>query len=48
MTPILVALSSTEELAPRDTTEVNSHTFLGLGLIAGALVVIWLIRRLRA
>jgi hypothetical protein len=28
--------------------EVNSHTFIGLGLMASVLVVIWLIRRSRA
>jgi len=28
--------------------EVNTHTLIGLGLIACALVVIWLIRRSRA
>jgi hypothetical protein len=28
--------------------EVNSHTFIGLGLMASVLAVIWLIRRSRA
>ena len=28
--------------------EVNSHTFMGLGLMAGGLLLIWLIRRMRA
>jgi hypothetical protein len=28
--------------------EINSHTFIGLGLMASVLVVIWLIRRSRA
>ena len=28
--------------------EINSHTFIGLGLMASVLVVIWLIRRTRA
>jgi len=28
--------------------EINSHTFIGLGLMATVLVVVWLIRRTRA
>jgi hypothetical protein len=28
--------------------EVNSHTFIGLGMISFALLLIWLIRRSRA
>jgi hypothetical protein len=28
--------------------EINSHTFLGLGLMALTILAIWLIRRLRA
>ena len=28
--------------------DVNNHTFIGLGLMAMVLVVIWLIRRSRA
>jgi hypothetical protein len=28
--------------------EVNTHTLIGLGMIACALVVVWLIRRSRA
>jgi hypothetical protein len=28
--------------------EVNSHTFIGLGLMATVLVIVWLIRRTRA
>ena len=46
--PLLVALAATEELAPSERPEINSSTFLGLGLMAGAILVIWAIRRLRA
>jgi hypothetical protein len=37
----------TDELAD-ERPEVNSHTFIGLGLMAAVIIVIWLIRRLRA
>ena len=38
------------EEVPREVfgREVNSHTFIGLGMICIALLVIWLIRRSRA
>lgn len=42
-----LAVPVTDELA-NERPEVNSHTFIGLGLMAAAIVVIWLIRRLRA
>jgi hypothetical protein len=31
-----------------ETHEINSHTFIGLGLMATVLVIVWLIRRTRA
>jgi hypothetical protein len=40
------ALATADEVAQR--SEVNSHTYLGLGLMAGVVLLIWLIRRLRA
>ena len=30
------------------STEVNSHTFIGLGFMAFVIFVVWLIRRLRS
>ena len=46
-------MSALPQLAAAATTategrEINSHTYLGLGLMAIVLVVIWLIRRSRA
>lgn len=40
-------LTAAEELNS-DGREVNSHTFIGLGLMASVLVVLWLIHRSRA
>ena len=41
------ALVLAEEIAGEGRV-VNNHTFIGLGLMAMVLVVIWLIRRSRA
>jgi hypothetical protein len=45
MSALLQAAAAT---TPAEGHEINSHTFLGLGLIAIVLTVIWLIRRTRA
>ena len=47
-TAISLALLATTEELTGEGREANGHTFLGLGLIASVLVVIWLIRRTRA
>lgn len=43
---MVMILAEAAELS--EGREVDSHTFIGLGIIACTLVVIWLIRRTRA
>ena len=43
---VAVALA-TDELAP-DRSGVNSHTYIGLGIMALAVLIVWLIHRSRA
>jgi hypothetical protein len=44
---VTVALA-TDELAPDRTGVVNSHTYIGLGIMALAVLIVWLIHRSRA
>lgn len=44
----VAALFAAAPTTTEEGREVNSHTFIGLGLMASVLLFVWLIRRTRA